>query len=307
MEPLQQNTGETPIQKPTQPSIPATENTDPKAPQMRTFSTDLAEELRKHQGSAMKIAVMENERRFKEQEQASNDPKKNSRFVAGGVVFLFIAICTIVGIYLYQQKVNAPLPIEKNPVPISIVQSEGLSILNITGESASDIKNSITDTVKKSTIQTGMMDNIYITQGTSTSETRLPSKMFLSAIGAHVTPDFSNALVSDFMVGIYSYDQQNLFLVLRGTQHDFMLSGMLQWEPYLIQDLAPLFGIDTSGNSAYLLDAPFVETLIENHDTRAILDVNKKPVLFYSFLDENTVIITNNSKTLTEAVRRINN
>ena len=107
------------------------------------------------------------------------------------------------------------------------------------------------------------------------------------------------------MLGIYSYVQPNLFIIFRGTQHDFLLTGMLQWEPYMTGDLAPLFGIDTSGNSASLLNTPYTETMIENHDTRAIIDVNKKPVLFYSFLDENTIIITNDAKTLTEAVRRI--
>ena len=108
------------------------------------------------------------------------------------------------------------------------------------------------------------------------------------------------------MVGIYSYMQPNLFVIFRGSEHDVMLAGMFQWETYLTEDFAPMFGIDTTGDNAYLLSAPYTETLIENHDTRAISNKNGKPVLFYSFLDDNTVIVTNNAKTLTEAVRRIN-
>ena len=152
-----------------------------------------------------------------------------------------------------------------------------------------------------------MVSSVYITHGPSGSATRLPSGLFLSAIGSCVSPEFSNALTQEYVLRIYSYVSHKQFVNLRGTQHDIMLSGMLQWEPYLTEDFASLFGIDTTGNSAYLLSMPYTETLIENHDTRALLDINKKPVLFYSFLDENTVIITNDAKTLTEAVRRMSN
>jgi len=305
MEPLQQNPNPEPVVSQNSAGLPV-ENPNT-VPQMRTFSTDLAEELRKHQGSAMKIAVMENEKRFREEQQALNDPKKNFSFLLSGVVIVLVAIGITLGIYFYNKKTTVVPVVQTNVAPVSIIHSEDLSTINVTGKSASDIGQAVSDAVKNSTTQTGMIDNVYITQGPQGSETRLTASMFLSAIGAHITTDFSHALLQEYMVGIYSYSGANLFIVLQGTQHDSMLAGMLQWEPYFLTDLAPMFGIDTTGDNAYLLNNPVTETLIENHDTRAVLDKNNKPVLFYSFLDDNTVLITHDSKTLIEAVRRISN
>ena len=73
----------------------------------------------------------------------------------------------------------------------------------------------------------------------------------------------------------------------------------------MLSDLAPLFGIDVTGANAPLLNAPFADTLIENRTTRALSDSNNKPVLFYSFLDDDTIFISTDGATLTEAVRRL--
>ena len=277
----------------------------PSAPSMQSFSPDLAEELRKHQGAAMKIAMMEEEKRKHEQDIISDDPKKNIVFFSSGIAVLLVAIILAVGAYWYDKN-SKIVPVVESKLPTtSIVKSEDLTVLNVTNKSTSDIALAFADLLKNSKVQTGMIENVYVTQGSQGFETRLTSNMFLSALKSHITIDFSHALIQDYMVGIYQYNQPNLFVVLRGTQHDFMLAGMLQWEPYILEDMGPIFGIDVSGDNSYLINSPVVETLIENHDTRAVLDKNGKPVIFYSFLDENTVVITNDSKTLSETVRRM--
>lgn len=301
MEPLKEN--QIQDSEKTEPQISQV----PQTPTMRTFSTDLAEELRKHQGAAMKKAMLENEQRLREQGDDSDNPKRNRRFVFGGIIVLLFAIGASIGVYVYQKKMNAPIPLAASSAPVSIIPYEDSMVLNLSDASSGDISSTIASTVQKSNIQTGMIDSISLVQGGATSSvTQLTSPMFLSAIKSHIPPDFSLSLSNQYMLGIYSYEQPNLFVILRGTAHDTMLAGMLEWESFLTEDFAPMFGIDTTGDNAYLLNAPYSETLIENHDTRAVLDKAGKPILFYSFLDQDTVIITNDSQTLIEAVRRIN-
>ena len=306
MDPIESNPNPEPIvPSQTPPGMPL-ENPNSE-PQMRTFSNDLVEELRKHQGAAMKIAMMENEKKLKDQAILSNDPRQNMSFIVKGIIVVIAGIA-IASTFFYYYKKNTTLPVSeivKNPP--SIVRSEELSTLNVSNMSASDIAVALSGAVSKSNVPTGMIGNIYITQGLSGSETRLTASMFLSALNTHTTVEFLHALTQEYMVGEYSYSGSNLFIVLRGAQHDAMLAGMLQWEPYLLTDLAPVFDVNVSGDRAYLLDNPVTEVLIENHDTRAVLDSLKKPVIFYSFLDENTVLIAIDPKTLTEAVRRMAN
>jgi hypothetical protein len=150
------------------------------------------------------------------------------------------------------------------------------------------------------------MKNVLITTtpagGTAT---RVPANQFLSALGAHTTPAFLRALSQDYMLGMYFYDRTNGYIILSGTARDYLLSGMIAWEPYMVQDLAPILGIDTTGDKAALLNAPFADTLIENRTTRAVVGTDNKPVFFYSFLDDGTIFIGADGKTLTEAIRRL--
>ena len=291
---------------PQEPVTPAPVPSEPQSsvPQMRTFSTDLAEELRKHQGSAMKIAMMESQRREEEERYSLEDPKKNMLLILGGIFAVLVALGIAIGVYVYERKQNTPVA-PTQTVPASIIQSEDFTVLNIGGEKAEDITASIRAAVATSTTQTGMIESIYLTQGASSTQTRLPSSAFLAAINSHASKEFTQELSPNYMIGLYSYTQPNLFIALTGQQHDFLLAGMLQWEPFLFTDMAPIFGIDTTGDNAYLLNQPFTEMLIENHDVRAVLDHDGKPVLFYSFIDPDTIIITNDSNTLTETVRRL--
>ena len=75
-------------------------------PSMQTFSPDLADELRKHQGAAMKKIMFEQAQRAHEQELLSDDPRKNMRFILSGVFVIFIALLASVGVYMYQKKIN---------------------------------------------------------------------------------------------------------------------------------------------------------------------------------------------------------
>ena len=66
--------------------------------------------------------------------------------------------------------------------------------------------------------------------------------------------------------------------MIHGTANDYLVAGMLAWEPWTFNDLAPLFHIDTSGlTKAQLQNMTFTETVIGNLDARAVLDANGDP------------------------------
>ena len=273
---------------------------------LRTLSSDLAEAVREQQGSAIKIAIAEDERRARDREASSPTSKRNLSLLVGGALCILAAIGAVSGVLWYRAKQAAAVPVMPTSVAASIVRSDATGTMDITGQTGSEIANQFRGIVANPGIPIGAVKDVEVTEGSNgAAPTRVPANLFLAAIGAHVTPEFSRALSQDYMLGMYSYDHTNPFLVLTGTAHDYLLSGMLAWEPYMLQDLAPLFGIDTTGTNTSLLSASFADTLIENRSTRAINDASGKPVLFYTFLDDDTIFIAADGQTLTEAVRRL--
>lgn len=268
---------------------------------VRTFSSDLAQAVREKGGSVVRIAIAEDEKHRREFQENSITSRKNITFMTIGTILVLVAVIGLVWTYVYKKNASTVHLQIAPTAPSSIAFSESNQTIDATNMPPNDLLTVLHTIVSAPNIQSGTVKNIVIDQNAA----RIPASQFITAIGAnHAGPDFLRSLSNEYMLGVYLYNQSNLFLILRGTAHDFLLSGMLSWEPYLLQDLAPLFSIDT-GAHAKALDAKWNSVVILNHDARAVLDANNKPLLFYSFLDENTIFIGTDPNTLTTVVQRI--
>ena len=272
---------------------------------LRTLSSDMAEAVREQQGKVIKIAIAEDERLAQEKENSSPTSKKNLFFILAGSALVLVTLAGVGISVWYKIKSDRTVAVVVTPVAASIVESEATATLNITGNTSNEIAHNFSTIVADPTNALGTIKNVLVTEGSGTGVTRVPASQFLEALGAHVTPEFSRALSEDYMLGLYTYTSTTPFLVLTGVAHDALLTGMTDWEPYLLQDLGPLLGVNTAGSAAPLLNAPLADTLIENRPTRAILDASGKPVIFYSFLDDDTIFIATDAGTLAEAIVRL--
>ncbi len=299
--PLQDITAPSPIPKPRPEPYPEPTN---QIPAIRTYSTDLAEALKEQQGSMVKIAIAEDERRHEDAAVNSPTSGKNISWIAASLIALGIAAIAVLGILWYKNKQSAAV----QPVPVvtpeSIIQTEQFSTLDISGKSRSEIMQLLaaSDVDERSNI--GVMKNILITENVVGVQTRVPAADLLTKINARIPADFARALEKDYVFGVYLYNHSNRFLVLKATAHDYLASGLIKWEPYMVQDLGAIFGLDVEGKDAAVKAAPFSDILLKNQNVRAVLSPDGLPALFYSFLDPNTVFIAADPNTLTEAVRR---
>ena len=272
---------------------------------VRTFNSDLAEAVREHGGSVVRVAIAEEERQRHDYEETSIKSKKNITFLVAGTVLVLGAIGF--GVYAYHAKQSASVSVPVAPVvPPSLVNSDSAVTIDIGGMLVDTVIAAIQNAVATPGIQTGQVKNIILTSTMNGATVRPSSSAFLTALGMHAPSDFLRSLSPQYMLGTYLYGtKDSLFLVIQGTEHDYMLSGMIGWEPYLFNDMTPLFGIDTSSyTKAQLQSVKFTDAVIGNRDARAVLDASGDPILYYSFLDPNTVVIATDSKTLTEVIRR---
>jgi hypothetical protein len=269
---------------------------------VRTFSSDLADAVREHGGSVVKIAIAENEKKQKEYQEASITSRKNIIFSTLGIILFVGAI--VGGVWVYKIKTK-PVEVVQTPAPqSSLVFSENNQIIDVVDASAMEsasLLTSINAIVASPNIQSGTIKNIVITQ----NKLSISASQFLGAVRIeHAPTDFLRYLSNEYMLGTYLYNDSNLFLILKGGAHDFLLAGMLEWEPFMLTDFAPLFGIDVTGTNARLLDTKWSDVVLDNHDARAVLDTAGKPVFFYSFIDPNTILFAKNPKIITTLVSR---
>lgn len=272
---------------------------------VRSFSSDLANAIREKGGSVVRIAIAEEEKHQREFQENSATSRKNIVFIIATTLIVLGALGSIIWVYKYKKAEDVPI-VQTGPVlPTSIINAEDAQVIPVSGVKPQDIVLSINAIVTNPNIESGTIKNIIIADGTGSSAIRLPANQFLNSLGMHAPDEFLRSLSKEYMLGTYLYDEGHLFLILKGTAHDFLLSGMIAWEQKLFRDMVPLFNIDTTSLTvAQLQTMPFNDMVIENHDVRAVVDAGGTPLFFYTFLDQNTIFMGTDSKTLVEAVRR---
>lgn len=292
--------------------LPPIEKKDPEHEQhirgLRTFSSDMATAMRDTKGSVIKIAIAEDERRRADQKEIESAPRKNLIFFLSGLLLFILAIAGVYGVFWYKEKTSVVPAVTETVIPKSIIRSEDAQTLDITSKLNEDVVPAFRDIVLDPKMRAGTVKNIILAKksGANGETTRITSQEFLKIVRAHAPADFIRSLSKEFMLGIYLYNTSNPFLVIKGTAHDYLLSGMIKWEPFLVGDMAKIFDIDLGGERKILSDTPFKDALVQNRDARVVEDKEGTPVLFYSFLDPNTIFVATDPKTLLEGVRRFN-
>ncbi len=83
---------------------------------------------------------------------------------------------------------------------------------------------------------------------------------------------------------------------------------MLTWEKDMIEDLKTIFTTENpifSSENLRSTSFKFKDVVINNKDTRAILDGGGKIIFVYAFADKNTIVITTSREALQEIFNRL--
>ena len=122
----------------------------------------------------------------------------------------------------------------------------------------------------------------------------------LGLLSKSLTGPFIRSLDEKYMMGIYSYDTNEPFIILTVKDYGASYSGMLKWEESMLRDLGNIFSLSEEQKRQTLTDE-----YIKNNDLRVIKDQNQKIIFVYSFIDKNTLVITKNERILGAIINKI--
>ena len=114
-------------------------------------------------------------------------------------------------------------------------------------------------------------------------------------------------LYPQFSLGVYSLPEGNdLFILLRVKDFNDTFSAMREWESYMLTELVRLFNIKTGSYGKEIFNKDFVTETIFNKEARILKDDDGKAILSYIFLDTRTLMITTQTDSVEEVIKRIN-
>lgn len=306
---------------PTKEPIKATEEKNiPKQSIVRTYKSDVEEAIKMERMSSMDIAIAEEKKKQKYQPIApSNDAPKSRKILLFiiSLLFVFAGIGAFNFNYIKEKVSLAPAPKKSFEIE-SLITADSNAELNSSELNKKDAGDSLFELINLAGIKPNSIQNIYITKSIleNGKETKklVGSKELLPLISSKIPDILLRSLSPEYMIGVYSWNGNQPFIILKTDSYENAFAGMLSWEKNIAGDLSALFPRnipppmeETTATTEQILSykKDFEDVLVKNKDARALRDETGNIFLIYALPDKKTIIITSNTETLTELFDRM--
>jgi hypothetical protein len=139
---------------------------------------------------------------------------------------------------------------------------------------------------------------LYATYSDGSADVPASTERILSLLRWRTPSSFMRALGTHSMFGAIHNEKTAPFIILQSTNFDVAFAGMLSWEAYLSEDLAPFFGTPfTTGH--------FVDALRSNRSIRILKDDTGNERIVYAFVNKNLIVITTSTEALASIIERV--
>ncbi|MBV9159838.1 MAG: hypothetical protein JO019_04550 [Candidatus Kaiserbacteria bacterium] len=300
------------IARPETPPAPAASD-DEHVAAVHTLKQDLQGIVRDQKISLVRAAALEQERPRPEPIEAPVPKKRSGHglvIILSALVLLFLGGSAIAGVYfISQQSAQTNRPVASS----SIVFAETTQPFELTAQppqairqSLAQMRNSVGSTLGSITRIDPVIPSANPTPGVPEQEASL--RQFLTAIGASPPEELLRALSDQFFLGIHTVDKNAPVLVIPVTSYDHAFKAMLDWEPTMNADLAPLFTPVpslTTGADGIPTTRQFSDLVMRNYDVRALKDDAGDVELYYSFPTRDILIIAESPYSFPEVLSRL--
>lgn len=267
---------------------------------VRTYLSDMADTVRQNEISVIKVALAEQNKNERENiyKQIEGTPVKKFWWFLGGVILIGTAIFGIY--YLMNKKAQ-------NNIPQTVTKEEALisydALTSI--DSTSGLLEKIVAIKNETGGNTGSIKFISISNIVNGIPEKIITKDLISNLRLGAPASLVRSLSDSFMIGTYTGDKPNLFIIFQAKDYNYAYAGMLEWEKTLANDAMPLFGLDTGENKLQLAERKWSDLIINNKDARVLINENNKPIFYYLFNDKNTLILTDDEAAIKEITARL--
>jgi hypothetical protein len=274
---------------------------------IRTFESDANEALRSQNASLIKIAVAESTRR----EATPVVEEVESGSIGKKIAIALVSIAFIAGgggsiYYVYTNSQKAPAQNTSQTLS-SIIPYQKAREINASGLAKEPLVEKLFQATQTSAVSIDSAEYLYITTTGEAGKQMLSSEGLFSALDLKASNEFVRSLDPQYMFGVLGMTKNHPFLILKTNFYQSGFAGMLAWEKSLGNDFKGLLTDNTSpeqdtssrtSDDVLEVELKFSDMVIQNRDVRVLKDRYGLTRIVYSFVDNNTIVIAPNEKTI---------
>lgn len=277
-----------------------------KAKVLRTYTTDMAEAIRRDEVSVIKIALAEKARKEREEieKKAKGTNLTKTIFLLGGVILLVIA-GAVVYYFKFAKKESTPI-LKETKIETFIPYDSSSKIDSSRLQNTSLLNQTITEEQEK---MSGAFKSFFFVNEVEGIEQIISPESFLSIANINPPSSLVRFLSKNYLFGKYTMegdDKKNIpFLILETSNYNQAYASMLEWEKTMLQDFFFLFEIKLDNGKLPVSYKKWSDIIVKNKDTRVLYDEYGKSLLFYTFVNKNSFVITTDIDALKEIIDRV--
>ena len=279
---------------------------------LRTYSSDMAEAIRTNEGSVIKIALAERDKREQEDvyRKAEGTNFSKTILIIGGIILIIGAVWGSSFLIQKKKELDTPQPtLINNNIETFISYDSKLLLDTTTANNQNDLVSLLTKAQKGAQ---GLIQAIFFTKKTDTAIEVLNTNDFFSLIKTSAPGPLVRSLSDKYLFGKYSNinaedasDKYATYLILQTTNYNQAYASMLDWEKTLLKDLYLIFNINIPKEDTIIFDRQWKDIIINNKDARVLYGSDGKAILYYVFINKNSFVITNSMEAVKELITRI--
>lgn len=270
---------------------------------VHTMYQDMSNLINSNKGSVASSLLTK--ARVDEENKKNTSPTsvRNILYIIGTIISV-IGI-SIVGYFLLQKYLPA---LQNKPVPEiqSIVPAEKHFLITTTPEESYLLDKKIREALAIDPELQTIHDIYYQEKNSRVSFELIMERLGITTVPVLLHSEFSQPFFMHGKIGLADTFFGH-FLIIPVKNYDQSFLGMQEWEPTLLRDVGVFMEIPNETLRGKNNRDVFEETLIYNRSVRHIVGAQNGLDLYYFFINEKTLIITDRSESIPELLKRYAN
>ena len=273
----------------------------------RTYAEDMARVIESDQGGLVKKIIHEQEEKEAEKRNFSPESRKNKLYMFSSVVFLFLALLTMV-FFLTKKDINT-VPVERQFTPI--IFNDKSFFIETADLSKDKIIESVLTEIRETKLKEGGLEGIYLTRNKEV----LGLRDFLNILKSNLILPGENLISNNFLLGLINEEGRpasvdvlagkDLFILIKMRSVADIFDILRTWESKILYDLRGFFGVPISPDTNYLFTKNFEDGVVENKNARILYDKDGRIIIMYVFADDTSLVIANKREAVREVIFRL--
>ena len=266
--------------------------TDVQVRPIRTYPDDIAQIVGKQKESAISISVKQAEKKQKEERlEEKNEPEvvhKTSKPVPKSVltfmsIFFVVGGLIVLGYFWWQSR-----PVDDKRIIIdTLLIADEEAEQSIENMSKTDFQNFV-KTQKNTSRGDGVVTHLKFSDKTLGIENPASAEDILKLLSSRAPSALVRSMSGDNMFGLIQVQGESIpFWIIEIDSFENAFDGILDWEDFIQEDLVPVFS-----DNEQTPDPIFIDVVSRNKDIRVLRNNAGEELLVHTFLDKNTLLIT---------------